>query len=78
MKTTNPYAVTNVNVKQGPRTGNRTDTEKRNEFKAAKAERAPLADTIAKAYTARGTKTADAVDSGLENISPKTKAKFKK
>ena len=74
----NPNAVTNVNVKQGPRTGNRTDTEKRTEFKAAKKERAPLADTIMAAFGMRGKMTHDETDPGLENISANTKAKFKK
>lgn len=75
---TNPKSVTNVNVAQGPRTGNRTDTEKRSAFKSAKSEREPLATMITAAFTARGKATRDFVDVGLENISDSTKAKFKK
>jgi len=79
MKTRNPHAVDNVNVKQGPRTGNEGLTsDKRSEFKAAKAERAPLADTILTAFEMRGKMTNDETDPGLENISADTKAKFKK
>jgi hypothetical protein len=53
MKTRNPYAVDNVNVKQGPRVGNNEETEKRSDFKAAKAEREPIARMIQDAYAAR-------------------------
>jgi hypothetical protein len=78
MKTRNPHARDNVNVKQGPRTGNEPGSAKRAEFKAAKAERAPLADTILRAFEVRGKMTNDETDPGLENISDNTKAKFKK
>lgn len=53
MKTANPHAVSNVNVAQGPRTGNSNPGAKRSEFKAAKEERAPLAKTIQNAYAKR-------------------------
>jgi hypothetical protein len=76
ISTRNPHAVNNVNVKQGPRTGNHASSTKRNEFKAAKEERAPLADMIEKAYGARAQK--DFVTEKLEPISSNTKAKFKK
>jgi hypothetical protein len=73
----NQYAVSNVNVAQGPRTGNASAHEgKRKEFKSAKEERAPLADMIAKAYGART--PGDKVEKKLEPISSNTKAKFKK
>ena len=53
MSTRNPYTVDNVNVKQGPRTGNNPEMTKRSDFKAAKAEREPLATMIEDAYAAR-------------------------
>ena len=50
----NPYNRTNVNVAQGPRTGNTGAHEaKRGNFKAAKAEAAPLAKVIENAYAKR-------------------------
>ena len=72
----NPYAKSNVNVAQGPRTGNEPSSSKRSEFKAAKEQRAPLADTIMKAYGARDSKPS--IDEKLEGISSNTKAKFRK
>jgi hypothetical protein len=55
--TKNPYAVSNVNVKQGPRTGNIDGGDlsagKRKKFVEAKKERAPLAKTIEDAYAKR-------------------------
>jgi hypothetical protein len=50
---TNPYAKTNVNVAQGPRTGNPGTISKRHEFSAAKAEREPIATAIEDAFAAR-------------------------
>jgi hypothetical protein len=50
----NPYHVDNVNVAQGPRTGNQAlSPAKRSDFIRAKAEREPIADSIQKAYGAR-------------------------
>jgi len=74
----NPNAVDNVNAKQGPRTGNRTDTAKRTEFKSIKKERAPLADMITNAFKSRGEKTKDFIESGLESVKSTVNAKFKK
>lgn len=75
--TKNMYSVSNVNQKQGPRTGNASAHEgKRTAFKDAKEERAPLADMIVKAYGART--PGDKVEKKLEPISANTKAKFKK
>lgn len=74
----NPNSVTNVNVAQGPRTGNNQSMEKRNAFVDGKQTRAPLANVIADAYTARGRGRADVTNKSLDNISPDTKAKFKK
>lgn len=74
----NPNSVTNVNVAQGPRTGNNQSMTKRNDFVAAKQTRAPLANVIADAYTARGKGRADTIKKSEEGISPDTKVKFKK
>ena len=74
----NPHGRDNVNVAQGPRHGNNPDMGKRGEFKAAKAEREPLANTILAAFAGRGKMTNNETDPGLENISANTKAKFKK
>ena len=71
--TRNLYAVDNVNVAQGPRTVNKGTPAKRGEFSAAKAERAPLADTINAAYGARAQR--DYVDSKAEGIAPVVKPK---
>jgi hypothetical protein len=50
----NPHGRDNVNVAQGPRTGNPGAHEgKRGAFKAAKEERAPLATVIEEAYAKR-------------------------
>lgn len=50
----NPHSRTNVNVAQGPRTGNTGAHEgKRGAFKSAKEERAPLAKVIENAYAKR-------------------------
>lgn len=49
----NHYNKENVNVKQGPRTGNSNPGGKRSAFKDAKAEREPLAREIEKAYGLR-------------------------
>ena len=50
----NPYARDNVNVEQGPRTGNAGAHEaKRGNFKAEKAERQPLADQVMRAFGER-------------------------
>ena len=53
METKNPYSKTNVNVAQGPKTGNPGRRGKRGDFLAAKAERGPLATMIEDAYAAR-------------------------
>ena len=75
--TKNPYAKSNVNVAQGPGTGNHGTPSKRADFKSAKEERAPLADVIAKAYGARAQK--DSIDTKLEGIEPNVKPrKFKR
>jgi hypothetical protein len=75
--TKNPHSVTNVNAKQGPRTGNASaHAGKRREFQDAKAARAPLADEIARAYGDRAQR--DYIDPRMEGISPVTAKKFKR
>ena len=75
--TKNPHSVTNVNAKQGPRTGNASaHAGKRKTFQDAKAARAPLADEIARAYGDRAQR--DYIDPQMEGISPVTAKKFKK
>ena len=73
LDTKNKYAVKDVNVKTGPRTGNAGTMSKRSEFKAAKEERAPLAKVIQNAYAKRNVE--DSVNPKLEGISPNTETK---
>jgi hypothetical protein len=50
----NPHARDNVNVAQGPRTGNAgAHDAKRGNFKAQKAERKPIADEVMRAFGER-------------------------
>ena len=49
----NPYTKTNVNVAQGPRTGNAGTMSKRRDFVAAKESREPIATMIEDAFAAR-------------------------
>lgn len=65
-------------MKQGPRTGNAGNMDKRQAFTAGKRERAPLASVITGAFEQRGRDRAverKFTDSG---ISPNTQAKFKR
>jgi hypothetical protein len=74
METKNKYSRTNVNVGQGPRTGNSGAHDgKRGAFKAAKAEREPLARSIMKAFGDRAQD--DKVNSKLEGIDSDVKPK---
>ena len=74
----NPHSVANVNQPQGPRTGNAgAHDSKRGNFKAAKSERAPLADYIARAFGARGQDNKETVKPGLEPIASNSERKFK-
>jgi hypothetical protein len=75
METKNQYSKSNVNVAQGPRTGNPGRKGKRGEFLDAKAERAPVADAIAAAYTARGRDNAETIKTGVESIRADVKPK---
>lgn len=55
VSTANPNRKDNVNVAQGPRTGNTgSRAGKRAEFISMKENRAPIADVIVNAYKARG------------------------
>ena len=75
----NPHTRTNVNVPQGPRTGNAgAHAAKRSNFKDAKAERAPLADVITKAFGMRGERDKEEINPGLEGIHSDTNVKYKK
>ena len=76
--TKNPHAVANVNVKQGPRTGNNESTEKRSTFKAAKAEREPLATMIQDAYARRQHEYEDYEYTNGGSIEDNVRARFKK
>lgn len=69
----NPYHVDNVNVSMGPRTGNDGTPQKRSDFIQAKAERAPLADSITEAYGARN--LPNHVDPRMEGIRSVVKPK---
>jgi hypothetical protein len=74
----NPHHRDNVNVAQGPRTGNAgAHAAKRGEFKSAKEARAPLADFITRGFAGRGTDDKEVVKPGLEGISADTKVKYK-
>ena len=54
METKNPYSKSNVNVAQGPRTGNDgAHKGKRAAFKDEKADREPVAKAIMAAYAGR-------------------------
>ena len=73
----NPHSRSNVNVAQGPRTGNESaHAGKRSAFKAEKEERAPLADMIERAFGRRAQD--DKVNSKLEPVASDSKRKFKK
>lgn len=66
--TKNAYAVSNVNVAQGPKTGNQGLKGKRSSFIDAKESREPLAETINRAYGMRA--QSDAIDRKAEGIEP--------
>ena len=78
IETKNPHSVKNVNQPQGPRVGNEgAHTAKRGNFKAAKEERAPLADMIERAFALRGKDDREEENPGLEPIRADSKQKFK-
>jgi len=69
----NQYHVNNVNVAQGPRTGNDGTPSKRSDFVSNKAEREPIADVIVNAYGARaGRNFVDPVEEPIRStVKPK-------
>ena len=69
----NQYHRDNVNVAMGPRTGNRGTPSKRSDFVSAKAERAPVADSILAAYGDRAQR--DYIDPVTEPIRAVVKPK---
>jgi len=72
--TANMYRKDNVNVAQGPRTGNASaHNGKRADFMMEKQERAPLADAIVSAYGARTQR--DYIDPKSNGIMPIVKPK---
>jgi hypothetical protein len=73
----NPHSVSNVNQKQGPRTGNSGTLTKRTDFVAAKQERAPLADVVTSAFATRGKGRAESI-AATEQVGDNTNVKFKK
>ena len=81
METKNPYSKTNVNVAQGPRTGNSGATGraagKRGLFQDAKAERAPIADMIQNAYALRQHEYEDFEYTNGGSIEDNVRARFK-
>jgi hypothetical protein len=74
----NQYHVTNVNVAQGPRTGNPGTASKRSDFIAAKASREPLATMINDAYVARAHEYKEHEYTNGGSIHDNTQAEFKK
>lgn len=75
--TRNPKGVDNVNVAQGPKTGNVGRSGKRGEFQTAKEQRAPLATVIEAAFGYRG-ESLNSVDKKLEPVSSNSRRKFGK
>jgi hypothetical protein len=75
--TRNPYAVDNVNVAQGPRTGNPgLAASKRSDFIAAKEAREPLATMIQDAYVARAHEYKEFEYTNGGSIHDNTRAEF--
>jgi hypothetical protein len=74
----NEYAVDNVNVAQGPKTGNAGDLAKRRSFVAAKESREPLATMIQDAYAKRQHEYEDFEYTNGGSIHDNTKAEFNK
>ena len=74
--TRNPHAVDNVNVAQGPRTGNPGTVSKRTDFIRSKEERAPLAAVIENAYTARAHEYKEFEYTNGGSIHDNTRAEF--
>ena len=73
----NQHHRDNVNVAQGPRTGNRGAPAKRAEFNTAKASREPLATMIQDAYVARAHEYKEFEYTNGGSIHDNTQASFK-
>jgi hypothetical protein len=76
VSTANMHRKENVNVAQGPRTGNTgARPGKRADFISMKEDRAPIADIIANAYKTRGEdykmKTTEKSGSIMPDVSPR-------
>jgi hypothetical protein len=69
--------VDNVNVAQGPRTGNRGMPDKRMEFVDAKESRVPLSDMVNDAFAARGRDRAEYIDKA-DQVGDNVNVKYKK
>jgi hypothetical protein len=75
----NPKSVKNVNVAQGPRTGNADAHDgKRRTSVADKAARAPLADMVLNMFDARGQSRSDYVNRADQVGDNSGKRSFKK
>ena len=75
----NPKSVKNVNVAQGPRTGNADAHDgKRKACVADKADRAPLADMVLNMFSARGQSRSDYVNRADQVGDNSGKRSFKK
>lgn len=74
----NPYAVDNVNVAQGPKTGNQGLSGKRSSFIANKEAKAPLATIINEAYVKRAHEYAETEYTNGGSIHDNTHEKIKR
>ena len=73
----NQYHKDNVNVAQGPQTGNLGTPKKRGEFNTAKASREPVATMIQAAYVARAHEYKEFEYTNGGSIHDNTRASFK-
>jgi len=67
----------NVNVAQGPRTGNPGTMSKRTDFVAGKQQRAPLADMVNAAFASRG-KSREEYINKADQVGDNVEVKFKR
>jgi hypothetical protein len=72
----NMYHEDNVNVAQGPRTGNHGMPAKRTDFVDSKESRVPLSDMVNQAFAARGKSRADYVNRA-DQVGDNTQVKYK-
>lgn len=72
----NPYSVTNVNVPQGPRVGNKGTPDKREDFIDDKKSRMPSAKQVESAFAKRaGIPTKTNIVNGEVKVKVKPKSK---